>query len=150
MNKDLFLMVLKAGKFKIKVLAWFSVWLIDGNLLAVWVKGWKSSLEFFYKGIIPWWLRWWSVCLQCGRPGFNPWVGKIPWRRKWQPTLVLLPGNFHGQRSLVGYSPWGRKESDTLGNFIMSLISFIRVPPSRPNHLPKVPPPTITLWELIF
>ena len=43
----------------------------------------------------------------------DPWVGKIPWRRKWQPTLVYLPGEFHGQRSLAGYSPWGRKESDT-------------------------------------
>ena len=60
----------------------------------------------------PWWLRWESVCLECGRPGFHPQVGKIPWRRKWQPTPVLLPGKSHGQRSLVGYSPWGRKESD--------------------------------------
>ena len=50
--------------------------------------------------------------LECGRPGINPWVGKIPWRRKWQPTLVFLPREFHGQRSLVGYSPWGWKESD--------------------------------------
>ena len=52
-------------------------------------------------------------CLQCGRPGFHPWVGKICWRRKWQSTPV--PGKSHGQRSLVGssYSPWGRKESDT-------------------------------------
>ena len=40
-------------------------------------------------------------------------VGKIPWRRKWHPTPALLPGKFHGWRSLVGYSPWGRKESDT-------------------------------------
>ena len=39
-------------------------------------------------------------------------VGKIPWRRKWQPTPVFLPGKSHGQRSLVGYSPWGCKESD--------------------------------------
>ena len=54
-----------------------------------------------------------SVCLQCGRPGFGPCVGKIPWRRKWQPTPVLLPGKSHGQRSLVGYSLWGRKESNT-------------------------------------
>ena len=38
---------------------------------------------------------------------------KIPWRRKWQSTPVLLPGKHHGQRSLVGYSPWRRKESDT-------------------------------------
>ena len=52
-------------------------------------------------------------CLQCRRPGFDPWVGKILWRRKWQPTPVLLPGKSHGQRSMVGYSPQGRKESDT-------------------------------------
>ena len=44
--------------------------------------------------------------------GFSPWVRKIPWRRAWQPTPVFLPGEFHGQRGLVGYSPWGRKESD--------------------------------------
>ena len=47
----------------------------------------------------------------------NPWVGKIPWRRKWEPTPVFLPREFHGQRSLslpyTGYSPWGLKESDT-------------------------------------
>ena len=54
-----------------------------------------------------------SVCLQCRRLGFDPWVGTIPWRRKWQPTPVLLPGKFHGQRSLAGSSPWGRKESHT-------------------------------------
>ena len=42
---------------------------------------------------------------------FNRWVGKIPWRRKWQPTPVLMPGKFHGWRSLVGYSPWDCKES---------------------------------------
>ena len=46
------------------------------------------------------------------RCGLNPCVGKIPWRRKWQPTPVFLPGKFHGQRSLEGYSPWGLKESD--------------------------------------
>ena len=60
-----------------------------------------------------WWLRWQSICLQCGRPGFDLWVRKIPWRRKWQPTPVFLPREPHGRRSLVGYSPWGRKESDT-------------------------------------
>ena len=46
-------------------------------------------------------------------PGFDPWVGKIPWRRKWQPTPVFLPGKSHGQRSLAGYSPWGCKASHT-------------------------------------
>ena len=49
----------------------------------------------------------------CGRPGFDPWVGKISWRRKWQPTPVFLPGESHGRRSMVGYSPWGCKESYT-------------------------------------
>ena len=39
----------------------------------------------------------------------SPWVGKIPWRREWLPTPVFLPGEFHGQRNLVGYSPWGRR-----------------------------------------
>ena len=43
-----------------------------------------------------------SICLQCGRPGFDPWLGKIPWRRKWQPTpVLLLPRKSHGWRSLV-------------------------------------------------
>ena len=45
-------------------------------------------------------------------PGFSPWVRKIPWSREWQPTPVLLPGESHGQRSTVGYSPWGCKELD--------------------------------------
>ena len=44
--------------------------------------------------------------------GFDPWVGKIPWRRKGQPTLVLLSGKSHRQRSLAGYSPWSHKELD--------------------------------------
>ena len=47
-----------------------------------------------------------------GDARFNPWVKRIPWRRKWQPTPVLLPGEAHGQRSQVGFSPQSRKESD--------------------------------------
>ena len=53
------------------------------------------------------------VCLPSRRRGFDPWVSKIPWRRKWQPTPVFLPGKSHGQRSLVVCSPWDHKESDT-------------------------------------
>ena len=49
------------------------------------------------------------IHLPSRRLGFNSWVGKIPWKRKWQPTPVFLPGKSHGQRSLVGYSPWGCK-----------------------------------------
>ena len=57
-------------------------------------------------------IRWYRLCLQCRRPRFNPWLGKIPWRREWLPTPVFLPGEFYGQKSLVGYSPWSHKESD--------------------------------------
>ena len=52
-----------------------------------------------------------SAC-QCRRLRFDPWARKIPWRRNWLPTPVFLPGEFHGQGSLVGYSPWGCKELD--------------------------------------
>ena len=51
-------------------------------------------------------------CKRCRKPGFDTWVRKIPWRRKWHPTSVFFPGKSHGQRSLVGYSPWGRKKLD--------------------------------------
>ena len=50
--------------------------------------------------------------LQYRRPGFDPWVRKIPWRRERLSTPLLVPGVFCGQKSLSGYSPWGRKESD--------------------------------------
>ena len=52
-------------------------------------------------------LRWSRICLQCRRLGFVPWVGRIPWRKEWLPTPVFLPGESHGQGSLVGYSPRG-------------------------------------------
>ena len=51
-------------------------------------------------------------CRRHKRFRFGPWVGKIPWRRAWQPTPVFLPGEPHGQRSMAGYSLWGCKESD--------------------------------------
>ena len=62
---------------------------------------------------VPWWLRRQRICLQYGRPGFDPWVRKILWWREWQPTPVFLPGEFHGPGSVQGYSPWGRKVSVT-------------------------------------
>ena len=52
--------------------------------------------------------------MQCRRPRFDPWAGKIPWQREWQPTPVFLSGEFHGQRSLVGYSPWRCKSQTWL------------------------------------
>ena len=49
---------------------------------------------------------------RCMRHRFDPWLRKIPWRREWLPTPGFLPGEFHGQRSLMGYRPWGHKELD--------------------------------------
>ena len=66
---------------------------------------------------------------QWGRPGFDPWVGKIPWRRKRQPTPVLSPGKFHELKSLIGYSPWMGSQSRTrLSDFtFLSLSASTRV-----------------------
>ena len=50
------------------------------------------------------------ICLPYRRSGFDPWIGKIPWKRKQQPTPVSFTDKSYGQRSLAGYSPWGRKE----------------------------------------
>ena len=72
----------------------------------------KHSVE--WEGLHRWLSGKESDC-QCGsqrRHWFDPWVEKIPWRRKWQPTPVFLPAKSRGYRRLVGYSPWGCKESD--------------------------------------
>ena len=62
-------------------------------------------------------LSWQRICLQWRRPWFNPWVRKICWRRKLLPSPVFWPGEFHVQRSLAGYSPWGHKELTRLSDF---------------------------------
>ena len=59
-----------------------------------------SYMVFIYG--LPWCLRWERIGLQCGRPGFNPWLGKIPWRGEWLPTPEFWPGEFHGLYSLMG------------------------------------------------
>ena len=62
------------------------------------------------KSGLPWWLHGKEPtcqCRRCQRSRFDPWMQKITWRREWLPTPVFLPGKFHGQRSLAGYSPWG-------------------------------------------
>ena len=74
----------------------------------------KNLSPFIFSGFS----RWHSgkepvcQCRRCKRHGFDPWVRKISWNRKWQPTTVFLPGRFRGQRGLMGHSPWGGKESD--------------------------------------
>ena len=59
-----------------------------------------------------------------GVPGFNPWVGKMPWRREWQLSPVFLPGKFHGQRNLVSYSPWSCKELDMTEQLTLLLYYY--------------------------
>ena len=66
--------------------------------------------------------------LQCGRPGFDPWIWKITWKRTWKSTLVFLPGEFHGQMSLVGYSPWGRKELDMTWQLTLHFTTSAKPP----------------------
>ena len=84
---------------------------LDSSLISIWVS---------------WWLRQQRICLQCRRPGFNPCIRKIPWRRAWQSTPVFLPGEFHGQRKLAGYSPWGCKELDATEQLTFSLIISVQ------------------------
>ena len=67
----------------------------------------------WWAGRLAWWLGGEESACQCRRRGFDPWVRKNTWRRKWQPTPILLPGKSHGQRSLAAYSPCGCKELDT-------------------------------------
>ena len=69
----------------------------------------NAFLNFTFWLGLRWWLNGKESACQCRRCGFDPWVGKIPWRRKWQPTSVFLPGKAHGQGSLVGYSLWVTK-----------------------------------------
>ena len=95
------------------------------SLIAGWFfKGWVAG------HLAPWWLRQWRVCLQCERSRLDPWVRKIPWRRKGQPTPVFLPGESHGFRSLEGYSAWGLKELD----MIEQLTLCIEKPPYLRSH----------------
>ena len=77
-----------------------------------------------------WRLRWQNICLQCRRPGFDPWVKKIPQRRAQIPTPVFLPGESYGQGNLTGYSPWGHKSRTRLSNYsttgsVHSQVRFI-------------------------
>ena len=71
------------------------------------------------------WLTWEIICGQCGRPGFDPQVGKIPWRRKWQAIPVLLPGEFHGQRSGTGCSPWNHRVGHDCATYFLSQCKII-------------------------
>ena len=80
---------------------------VDFHVFLPWISvssAYLLSLTSTFSGSLPIYCQWF----------FQIWFLSLePWRRQWHPTLVLLPGKSHGWRSLVGYSPWGRKESDT-------------------------------------
>ena len=80
---------------------------------------------------------WYRIRPQCRRPWFNSWVGKIPWTREWLPTPVLLPGEFYGQRSLAGYSPWGRRvrHNWATNTFTWKLVLLSPRAPVMPSSL---------------
>ena len=73
---------------------------------------WSHFGYLYVKCGLPWWLSGLESACQCRRHRFEPWVTKIPWRRKWQPSPAFLPGKYQRQRNLVGCSPWGGKKLD--------------------------------------
>ena len=81
-------------------------------------------------------------CRRCKRHWFNSWVKKILWRRKWQPTLVFLPGKFHGQRSLVHCSSWGHKELDMTECVLTCLHTHTHTHTLSPSTSPTSSTPT--------
>ena len=90
----------------------------------------KFKLCIYYSGKEP---ACQCQCRRCKRHRFHPWVGKIPWRRKWQHTPVFLPWKSHGQRNLAGYSPWDGKETQ------LKLLSTKPLPVESPSPQP-IPP----------
>ena len=77
----------------------------------VWVRSNNLVVKVMKMMGLPWWVSGKESTCNTGDPA-NPWVGKVPRRRERLPTPVFLPGEFHGQKSLLGYSPWGHKELD--------------------------------------
>ena len=123
---------------------WHEVMGLDAMILVFWMLSFKPTFSFssftFIKRFLmcicvcvcvcvcvytererqreslPWWLSGKESTCQCRRLGFNPQVKKIPCRRKWQFTLIFLPGKSHGQKSLAGYIPWGHKSWTWISN----------------------------------
>ena len=100
--------------------AWISVQLFNNTVI---IKNFHGK---FFQGNSP---VVESTC-HCRRCGFDPWVSKFPWRRKWQPTVVFLPEKSHRQRRLVGYSLWGCKESEQLNKQKKSILNLSSLKPS--------------------
>ena len=77
------------------------------------LTSWSLNFLICAMGIFPRWHSGKESTCQCRRCRFDPWVGRIPWRREGQPPPVFLPGKSHGQRRLADYSPWGSQKSQT-------------------------------------
>ena len=129
------------GIFLATILEWIAIYFSTVSTLAQWdMQGhWRVGMEKKYMEasinitekpkwtfwliqyimynmsyfIVPRWLSGKESACKCRTHRFNSWVRKTPWRGKWQFALVFLPGKFHGQRSLAGYSPWVYKKLDT-------------------------------------
>ena len=91
---------------------WLGIWFTD--LILNGLPRWHSDKESACQ------------CRRCRRPRFNPWIGKIPCSRKWQPTPAYLPGKSHGQRSLAGYSPWVHRQTG-LSDFHFTSYMYIYI-----------------------
>ena len=113
-------MILEPRKIKFVIVSTFSPFIFqevmgpDASVLIFWMLRFFLLLllllvKLMFISGLPWWLNGKESACQCRRRGFYPWVGKIPWRRKWQPTLVFLSGKSLGQRSMADCCPWDRK-----------------------------------------
>ena len=128
------LIPVKTENFTSKTLKHVDYWL---NLH--WAEWGLTAWVYFYLAQGPRDINDGPICLQSGGPGFDPWLGKSPWRRKWQPPPVSPPGEPHGRRSLFGHSPPGRRESDKperrhfhFPARVLLLTWLCRGPPLRP------------------
>ena len=113
----------------------------NGDLFAPWLQIWWLQLTV---GFSRWHSDKESTCpyRRCKICSFNPWAEKIPWRREWQPTPVVLPGKFHGESSLAGYNPWDHKELDT--NEWLSTHTLLKTLPCVLSHVQLL----ATLWTV--
>ena len=118
----------------------------NGNIFFFFFLLYSSSIW------LPLWLSWWRIHLQCGRPGFDPWVGKFPWGRERLPSPIFWPREFHG--------PWGRKESVTTEQLSLSFppvwcLHFLPFWPSRNlfketkliRNWREIPSAKIQIWK---
>ena len=101
-----------------------SIWISDATVWeTVIFNRMIVGMGVYWHNGLPWWLSGKESAYQCRRLRFDPWIENIPWRRKWQPTTVFLLGKSHGQRSLVGYSPWGHKSQIWFSNYTTTYVN---------------------------